>query len=345
MKTGSRMTNDAKTVAHGGDRAFYLKQFGIWTVGGLLGLLSLLMVFQRAAEFFDARAYPAPGAFYDLGDVILHMSCLGDGPVTVLFSSGMGNPAASWRPLERLLETEYRVCSYDRDGLGWSGDSARPRDAALAADRLARLLDKAQITGPIILVGHSYGALVARVFVAAHPNRVDALVMLDSSHEDMGERFPPFAQEGFRDLLAGFQLAPWLNAVALPRLLGLFAPAIDGLEGEDRSRSLALLNSIHHMSGTAEEAAGWVRSAVAARAVRDNGFGSLPLDVFVAGDWPEEMMPSWLAMQDELSRLSSKRRFQVLEEANHPQIGMDARYIALVAQAIREQAEMLTRSP
>ncbi len=336
---------DAHKVDRPGDRARYLKRFGFWTVGGLLGLLSLLMVFQRAAEFFDARAYPAPGAFYDLGDVTLHMSCQGDGPVTVLFSSGMGNPAASWRPLERLLEMDYKVCSYDRDGLGWSGDSARPRDAVLAADRLARLLDKAQIKGPLILVGHSYGALVARVFVAAHADRVDGLVMLDSSHEDMGERFPSIAQEGFRDLLAGFQLAPWLNAIALPRLLGLFAPAIDGLEGEDQARSLALLNSIHHMSGTAEEAAGWGRSAAAARAVRENGFGSLPLDVFVAGDWPEEMMPSWLAMQEELSKLSSRASFRVLEEANHPQIGMDARYIGLVAQAIREQAEMLTRSP
>ena len=314
--------------------------------GGLLAILIVGMISQRVAEAWDDHLFPVvEGERYDVGDVSLHMTCRGVGNVTIVFSSGMGNPATSWRPLEHLLEGDHKVCSYDRDGLGYSADSARPRDAVIASDRLAHLFVAADIEGPIVLVGHSYGALVARVFARRYPGRVGALVMLDSSHEDMAERFPPFAQEGFRDLLDGFQRAPWLNAVALPRALGLFAPAIDGLQGEDFDRSLALLNSIHHMGGTGEEAAGWERSAEAARAVRKEGLGSLPLDVFVAGAWEAEMMPSWLAMQRELAELSEVSAFHVVADANHPQIGMDARYIGQVADVIRMRASSLVARP
>jgi len=323
-----------------------LKRAAKIVAGTLLVVMIVGMVFQRVAEAWDDHLFPVvEGEKYDVGDVSLHMTCRGAGDVTIVFSSGMGNPATSWRPLERLLEGAHKVCSYDRDGLGFSDDSGRPRDAAIASDRLAHLLIAADIEGPVVLVGHSYGALVGRVFANRYPSAVGALVMLDSSHEDMAERFPPFAQKGFRDLLDGFQMAPWLNAVAVPRALGLFSPAIDGLEGADFDRSLALLNSIHHMSGTGEEAAGWARSAAAARAVREDGLGSLPLDVFVAGAWEAEMMPSWLAMQRELAELSEVSTFHVVVDANHPQIGMDARYIGQVADVILMRAASVAVRP
>ncbi len=300
------------------------------------------MVYQRVGEMRAASLYPSPGDLYDVGDVSLHLVCRGEGSQTVLLSSGMGNPAASWRPLSRALEPDFRVCSYDRDGLGWSEDSGGPRDAGLASGRLARLLDVASIDGPLILVGHSYGAVVARIFAKDNPARVSALILLDSSHEDMGERFPPLAQQGFRDLLDGWQLAPWLNVFGLPRAFDLFAPAIDGLEGADYDQSLALLNSISHMRGTAEEARGWERSAAAGREVLQVGLGDLPLDVFVAGDWPDEMLPSWREMQTELSELSSDGRYYFVESANHPQIGMSERFIPLVVEAVRRRSGMVS---
>jgi len=322
-----------------------LRRFGL----GLLGFLLLVvvggMVFQRIGETRDQSLYPAPGALYDVGDVSLHMMCRGEGAQTIVLSSGMGNPASGWRPLERLLEPDFRVCSYDRDGLGWSEDSGGPRDAALASDRLLRLLDAASITEPVILIAHSYGGIVARVFAADHPTRAGALILLDSSHEDMGQRFPPFAQEGFADLLDGFQMAPWLNVFGVPRAFDLFMPAIDGLEGDDHAQSLALLNSISHMRGTAEEARGWERSAIAGRAVAERGLGDLPLDVFVAGNWPDAMLPSWTVMQTELSDLSSQGRYHFVEDANHSQIVMDARYVPLIAAAARDRAAFLALRP
>ncbi len=332
----SERTMNVQGTAAGPWRLVRLSAYGF--VALMLSLVIGGMVYQRVGEMRAGSLYPAPGDFYDVGDVSLHMVCRGEGNQTVLLSSGMGNPAASWRPLSRALEPDFRVCSYDRDGLGWSEDSGAPRDAALASSRLARLLDGASIEGPVILIGHSYGAVVARVFAKDNPARVRALVLLDSSHEDMAARFPPDAQQGFRDLLNGFQMAPLLNLLGLPRAFDLFAPAIDGLEGADYDRSLALLNSISHMRGTAEEARGWARSAVAGREVLQAGLGDLPLDVFVAGDWPDDMLPSWRDMQTELSELSSDGRYYFVESANHPQIGMSERYIPLIVEVVRERA-------
>jgi len=64
------------------------------------------------------------------------------------------------------------------------------------------------------------------------------------------------------------------------------------------------------------------------------------LDVFVAGDWPDEMLPSWTAMQTELSQLSSTGRYHFVEDANHPQVGMGARFVPHVAAVVRERAQM-----
>lgn len=313
-----------------------------WIARGVLGLTALVGVsavlgfsYQQFSERRDVVAYPAPGQLYDVGNVRLHMRCDGEGSQTVVLLSGMGNPVSSFGPLSRALQSDARLCAYDRDGLGWSEESGRQRDAGVAADQLARLLDVAGIEGRVMLVGHSYGGLVARVLTHKYSARVSGLVLLDSSHEDMAERFPPVAQAEFHDLLEGFQLAALLNRFGVPRILGLFKPAIDGLEGKDFQTSLAHLNAVSHMVGTGEEAKGWARSADAARLARAQGFGDLPLDVFVAGDWPEAMLPSWLAMQRELASLSSRSRFHLVEGANHPQIGMDARYVPRVAAAIR----------
>ncbi|MCE7999034.1 MAG: alpha/beta hydrolase [Rhodobiaceae bacterium] len=338
----SERTMNLQTTAKGW---LWLLRVGAWGCAGLVIVVLVSgMVYQRIGEMRAASLYPAPGTLYDVGDVSLHMVCRGEGERTVVLSSGMGNPAASWRPLERLLESYFRVCSYDRDGLGWSEDSGAPRDAGIASGRLARLLDAASITGPVILIGHSYGGVVGRVFAKDNPARVGALILLDSSHEDMGERFPPFAQKGFRDLLDGFQLAPWLNVFGVPRAFDLFAPAIDGLEGADYAQSLALLNSISHMRGTAEEARGWERSAFAGREVARQGLGSLPLHVFVAGDWPEVMLPSWIEMQTELSELSSNGQYHLVADANHAQIGMSDEFVPLVADIVRRRAAALVQT-
>jgi pimeloyl-ACP methyl ester carboxylesterase len=63
--------------------------------------------------------------------------------------------------------------------------SASPDHGALPysafAVELADLLDQQTVTGPLVVVGHSFGSLIARMFAARHPHRVAGMVHVDGS--------------------------------------------------------------------------------------------------------------------------------------------------------------------
>jgi pimeloyl-ACP methyl ester carboxylesterase len=54
-------------------------------------------------------------------------------------------------------------------------------DAAHDLSDLGRLLDHAGITSPYVLVGHSYGGLLVRLFALAHPRRTAGMVLVDAN--------------------------------------------------------------------------------------------------------------------------------------------------------------------
>ena len=87
-----------------------------------------------------------------------------------------------------------RVIAYDRAGFGWSDPGPEPRDALQNVRELHSALAKAGIPVPYVLVGHSYGGAVARVFTAEYPDEVVGIVLVDPRHPDQDTRFPPEAQ-------------------------------------------------------------------------------------------------------------------------------------------------------
>jgi pimeloyl-ACP methyl ester carboxylesterase len=93
-----------------------------------------------------------------------------------------------------------RACAYDRPGtiLTDPDDPARhsrsdpvpqSRTAANLVTDIRDLLHAADIPGPYVLVGHSLGGIVGRLYVATFPAEVAGLVLVDSSHEGQSERF------------------------------------------------------------------------------------------------------------------------------------------------------------
>ena len=69
--------------------------------------------------------------------------------------------------------------TYDRAGFGWSDPAPHGSTALDAARDLALLLDKAEIRGPFLLVGHSFGGLIVRVFEQTYPERTAGMVLVD----------------------------------------------------------------------------------------------------------------------------------------------------------------------
>jgi pimeloyl-ACP methyl ester carboxylesterase len=85
--------------------------------------------------------------------------------------------------VQELLATSVRTCSYDRAGLGWSEPGPAPRTITQEVFELHNLLEAAKVPGPYVLVGHSIGGLLVRLYTEEYGSDVIALVLVDPAHE------------------------------------------------------------------------------------------------------------------------------------------------------------------
>jgi pimeloyl-ACP methyl ester carboxylesterase len=131
-----------------------------------------------------ARPAP-PGRMVDLGGYRLHLHCTGRGTPTVVLIHGFGDFSFNWSLVQTEVARETRVCSYDRAGQAWSDRGPSPRGLRRITDELHSLLGKSGEPGPYVLVGHSWGGLIPRLYVPEHRREGAGVVLVDASHEDM----------------------------------------------------------------------------------------------------------------------------------------------------------------
>ena len=79
---------------------------------------------------------------------------------------------------------------YDRAGRGWSDATDGPQDGDHIAADLHTLLQRAQVPGPYVLAGHSFGGLYVQSFAAQFPDQVAGMVLLDSTAPKPGPAQP-----------------------------------------------------------------------------------------------------------------------------------------------------------
>lgn len=146
-------------------------------------LLSLASCAFGQSGQLNAEVGSPPGKLIDLGGYKIHLHCTGKGRPTVILEAGMGDSSAIWGLIQPALSRTIRVCSYDRAGTAWSDLGPIPRSMKQEVTELHELLAKAKEPGPFVLVGHSYGGLLVRLYQATHPGDVAGLVLVDSTHE------------------------------------------------------------------------------------------------------------------------------------------------------------------
>jgi pimeloyl-ACP methyl ester carboxylesterase len=156
-------------------------KFKTWQVGAVAAGIGL------AASFFYVRAKtqqaeaenPPQGRFVEVDGVRLHYLERGEGPVLVLLHGNgvLANDFEHSGLLDRAAK-HYRVIAFDRPGFGYS---ERPRTTIWTPQAQARLLHHAlQELGvdSAIVLGHSWGTLVALSMALEVPDFVRGLVLL-----------------------------------------------------------------------------------------------------------------------------------------------------------------------
>jgi pimeloyl-ACP methyl ester carboxylesterase len=130
------------------------------------------------------RAIPPPGTLVDVGGFRLHLHCTGEGSPTIVLDAALGASSLSWSLVQPDLARLSRVCSYDRAGFGWSDPGPMPRTADRIAEELHTLLERARVPPPYVLVGHSFGGLVALIFARRFRSVTSGLVLVDPAHAE-----------------------------------------------------------------------------------------------------------------------------------------------------------------
>ncbi len=135
----------------------------------------------------------------DIGGHRLALKCAGAGVPTVVFEAGLGCDSTTWDAIFADAAAITRACRYDRAGLGASDPAPTPRAACDMAHDLHALLAGAT-PPPYVLVGHSFGGVIVRLYAQLYAEEVAGLVLLDSTHPDELSRgaalLPPTADEG-----------------------------------------------------------------------------------------------------------------------------------------------------
>jgi pimeloyl-ACP methyl ester carboxylesterase len=119
----------------------------------------------------------------------LFLRCVGRAAQQSCSRPGLNSNTASWRDVQPQLAQITRTCSYDRAGDGSSVASLGSVSSGRSElGDLAALLDGARIAPPCVLVGHSYGGLLARLFAPAHPDQTAGVVLVDAMGRNQTRR-------------------------------------------------------------------------------------------------------------------------------------------------------------
>src|SRR6478752_1425181 len=239
---------------------------GRWMLYPVIAVTALAAVgggFHTVSQSIDqAAAETPPGQLIDVGDHRLYLSCTGSGEPTVILEPGLGGTSAAWGWIAPTVAAHTRVCVYDRAGRGRSEPSPDPQDGDQIATDLHTLLERADVTGPLVIVGHSLGGLYVLDYAARYPQQVAGMVLLDATPPTAFSSLPQYP--AFYDMftlatglfpglarLGGTQLVNSAGHAELPTLAREQARADLSTAGQARSErdELAMVPTMMAQAG------------------------------------------------------------------------------------------------
>jgi pimeloyl-ACP methyl ester carboxylesterase len=277
----------------------------------------------------------------DVGGYKLHLYCIGEGSPTVILDAVGGGSSTQWALIQPEIAATARVCAYDRAGFGWSEPGPEPRDAHQQVRELHTLLANAGIAGPYVLVGHSYGGRVARVYAAQYPDEVEGLVLVDTGQLYQDPRYPPEAQAEYAAEEQMIHTVRWLAPFGIARLLltmGLGPAAEDyDLPAPQRAQAKTFNTTTKFWRSLVGQYAAMPETDAQERAVKS--LGDMPLVVLSATLPADETRRAWNEFSAELATLSSNSRHRLVDGATHMSLALRQQEAQVTSAAIFEVVE------
>ena len=266
---------------------------------------------------------PPPGQLVDLGGWRVHLHCMGEGNAaqpTVILEAGAAGFSVDWSHVQPEVARFARVCSYDRSGLGWSDLGPRPRTMRQQVWELHTLLDKAGVRPPYVLVGHSVGGILARLYAFTYPSEVVGMVLLDSGHERgvavlrdgkmvrlietaTGRPIPPVkTSDPLRESDITENIRRQIEAAARQMTLHATEPPYDKLPADARRMRAWAFAQVKHWASNDNPFEGEELAALLKKQTEEKyPLGDMPLLVLSRGT-PENPRPEGRAHEDEHNR-------------------------------------------
>ena len=303
----------------------------------IIGLLLVGYIYEPIAESADAKAYPPPGQLVDVGGYRLHINCTGTGSPTVIIEAGLGDWSTGWGLVQSEVAEATRVCTYDRAGWGWSEAGPLPRDATQFAKELHTLLQKANIPGPYVMVGHSLGGFAVRVFVNEYASEVAGIVLIDSMSPKQFTR-----SQAKEDSRIGVPSQPFSISALLARfsIVRLLAKPLGIMPSgtPDEDAYFSRMVRVQNAQTLTNESQGMPASSEEASAVKT--FGDLPLIVLTAKLNP---IRGWQEWQMELLQLSSNSQHLFAESDHNIHFEKPDAAVAAILQMVHQIREAETK--
>jgi pimeloyl-ACP methyl ester carboxylesterase len=172
----------------------------------LLILLSLPAAATWAQSESAPPPFPPPGKLVDGGGWRLQLNCTGEARAsqpTIILEAGAGDFSVEWSLVQPGIAKFARVCLYDRAGDGWSELGPHQRTFHQIVYELHTLLDKAGVKPPLVLVGHSYGGWLVRLYASTYPADVAGMVLVEAGTDNPLRMLPDGKLVHSSDLATG----------------------------------------------------------------------------------------------------------------------------------------------
>jgi pimeloyl-ACP methyl ester carboxylesterase len=321
-RTSLRRETDAK--------ASRVNHPGIGLRRGSLGVVLIFVVLiagctssatnSGSAKGFDSEPQPSFAGLVDIGHGRkMHLECKGTGHPTVVLVPGLDSATDAWTTSEAKSEPPVfeavarftRVCTYDRPGVV-VGDAMTPSPSTPVPQPttpqdgvrdLHLLLQASREPGPYVLVGHSYGGLITRIYTAEYHREVVGLVFVDAFAPQWESSMTP-AQWEITKAITGPTLEQIAHYPDIERI-DFDASVAEARRAAPPSRSLPVIvlsrDTRDRPMGPA------IASAVKA--------GKLP--AFVPVDFGYVIDEAWNKAQDALARLVPNAKHIVVKGSGH----------------------------